>query len=603
VSDRLRLDLKKVPFSRKDASFLFFEEDNSNLLADQGRFHHSDAPLLSSSGDDAEAGYPLGLYITASSHHNTIRRKGLLEITPVKNGSPVEYTYTATPSILTINSGEGRIEIIFDSDNSVRIRGFDLGLKFFTKMNFMEGATTLPDGIVCLEIIGIAFVGGNFYFRNIIGGLKLDAVYNNASSSTESAIVSLTPDENGRFETAVFAMNPNEFELSDSKPFDESLEEITADFQAFCRRYTAPASETSELGKYLLWIAVQDADRSSKAPNLKESLIFNGRIRDVTAKLSQQPIHASAVSDPLAALDIMNAVFAHLTDGMLPTEVSRNKALFGAIAPSFGFGVMELLNKPGAAKLPKDKLKALYVRMKDHFEWWLAARSYSENTFAYAMPAECGLNASSYSQYDFPLETPDLYTWFIIYTQALARLAEILDPACDNIWQERSSALLESLVSRLWVGGEFVCRGTLTDRVFKSGCILARLPVILGEKLPRDILDKLISELSDPEKYLTEYGLCSESKTSAFFSAGQSGCGAVDMLLQVPFISGLRAAGAGEAADKAAACVIAGIEAFGFRDVISSDGNQQQRVPADYGDPIAASVLLSICGNTGKEQL
>ncbi|MDR2357313.1 MAG: hypothetical protein LBD92_04420 [Oscillospiraceae bacterium] len=598
----ISLDLKKVPFSRRSASFMFFEEDNSGGgVSDRERFRHNDAPLLYSGEDEAEKGYTPGLYVTVSSHGSTIRRKGLLSITPTRNGAPADYTYSASPSLLTIRSGDDAVEIIIGNGGSIRARGRGLGLRFFTKMEFMEGAAVLPDGTVCLEIVGIYFVGGNFYFRAIDGEIRLDAPYNNQTCRTDAATVDLIPSESGTFEAAIFAMNPSEYGVAEYKPFDECLGEIRSDFDDFRRLYGSGDTDLAELCEYLVWINYQDMDRESAAPNLKADMIFSGRIRDVLAKMFHQPLHTPAVRDPRAALDIMLGVFAHISGGMLPSETSRNRILYGAFPPAFGFAVLELLKNPGADTLPGERLKSLYDGMSAHYDWWKATRSFGENSFSYAMPRECGFDAASYALYDFPLETPDLYTWLALYAEALAALARAAGIGDAEIWTARAGALRDALISGLWDGERFVCRGALSGKTFRCESLLAYLPVILGERLPREIISKLATDLGDDAKFMSGRGFLSESRESVHFAGGVSGRGAVDLSLQHVFILGLRAAGCRETADRAAAAVISGIETFGARDVVVPDGAQPERVPADNGDSVAASAALAILGNRGKE--
>ncbi|MDR1589867.1 MAG: hypothetical protein LBS51_06705 [Oscillospiraceae bacterium] len=602
MGEGIALDLKKVPFSRRNAAYLFFEEDNSGGgISDRERFRHDDAPLLYSGEDEGETGYPPGLYITASSHGSTIRRKGLLRLIPTRGGEPADYTYRAAPEKLTIESGDGVIEIILDGDDSVRIRGRGLGLRFFTRMEFMEGAATLPDGTVCLEIFGIYFVGGSFYFRRLDGGITLDAAYNNQTCRTESATVELIPSENGTFETAIFSINPNEYEIESYKPFDECLAEIEGDFDAFRRRYGAEDTRLAALCEYLLWISYQDMDRLSAAPNLKADMIFSGRIRDVLAKMFHQPLHSLAVADSRAALGILLDAFAHISDRMLPTEVSRNRILFGAFPPAFGLALLELIKRPGAETLPTEQLRALYDGMAEHFGWWRTARSLGENSFSYNMPRECGYDAATYALCDFPLETPDLYAWLILYAEALAALAAAAGLGGADEWTACAKGLLDTLISELWDGDSFVCRGALSGRVFKCGSALTYLPIILGERLPREIAAKLAADLGDGAKFMSGRGFLSESREGPYFSAGESGRGAVDLPLQAVLILGLCAAGHGDTAAAAAAAVISAAETFGVRDVIVPDGEQPARAPADNGDSAAASALLAILASRGKE--
>jgi hypothetical protein len=570
------LDLTKVPFGKTKSSYLVFEENDG----------------------DGE-GFKPGLYFASSAQSAEVRRKGLVDIVPIHNGEPLSYTYNATPSVLRLDTARGSIQIIMDTSGTMRIRGQGVGVRLYTEIPFMTMmlATQLPNGIVDLNLIGIRPGGGRFFFVPIEGRVTLDSVYNVVHMGPEDATVELLPSERGYFETAVYAVNPDEWGTVDYQPMEACIAQTDGSFRDFLASYPdidGKWSALRELCAYTVWLHYQEKSAMAIIPTMKADMIYRSRFADCEAKAFEQPLHAMALSDAQAAFDLISNIFAHMENGMLPTAVSNSRIYYQAFLPVHGAAVLHLLDLDFSG-IPEKALKALYISMSEHYAWWVKSHSLSENHFSYNQRDEYGFSGSSYGALTFPLETPELYAFMILYTEALSKLSAIAGDGKKDAWAESSGRLMTTLMS-LWDGDCFVCRDAYGGRRYTSGSLLAYLPVILGRRLPAVVLEKLRLALGDEEGFLCSRGFRSESKRSPYYDATVSGRGAVDASLQVLVTGGLFDTGAIGLAREAAARFLAYAEANGARDIIVSEGQEPPRRPADEMNAMAASAVLCLGG-------
>lgn len=580
---RTQLDLKKIPFGRSRSGVLIFEEDN---------------------GDGAS--FTPGLYFAMLIQGGAPRRQGLVDLVPISDGQPIPYTYEATPSKLTMTTEKGTITVVIDTPRTFRIRGEGVGLRLYTKIPFMsmQTATLLPGGLADLNLMSTNNDGGRFFFKPLKGRLELESRFDVKINGPEDARIEFFPGEDGVFEIAAYSpMNPDEWGYIEHKPVDQAAEEALADFEAFAALYPEAGEEWKELGgtcAYTLWLHVQGPDDRAILPKMKGELIYSDYTQAGWANLFEQPLHAMAMRDAGAAFRLLRDSYRHMSRGMLPSTVSHNKIFYQTTPPIYGLAVLDLLNKAGG-KLPADDAQALYAAMKENFAWWEEKHSFAAGRFSYNFPDELSLPGVSYSAFEFPLETPDLYTYLILYAKALKKLSAILGNGQAEDWQAKEQAMTKQLLS-LWNGSAFCCRAAVSGRLFESRSLLAYLPVLLGRNLPDDILDALLKALSSEEAFLSGRGLRSESKESPYYDPAVAGRGAVVAWLQQLIIGALFDIGRLDLAQEAAKRYLGAVKEFGARDVLAAEGEQPARRPGGRFNAIAGAATLAIAGMLGESR-
>ena len=102
------------------------------------------------------------------------------------------------------------------------------------------------------------------------------------------------------------------------------------------------------------------------------------------------------------------------------------------------------------------------------------------------------------------------------------------------------------MIKRFWDGSRFIplqgnqCLTPVKDQM----SLLCFIPIILGKRLPNEITSAIIRTLSTEGKYLSQYGIASESMDSPDFEC-HSGwdCGLIIAQNQMMIVSGLEASG------------------------------------------------------------
>ncbi|MDR0819032.1 MAG: hypothetical protein LBN43_05630, partial [Oscillospiraceae bacterium] len=410
----------------------------------------------------------------------------------------------------------------------------------------------------------------------------------------------LLPGEDGIFETAIYSANPDEWGYIDYTPLEDASALISEDFAEFTALCKTPASEFKPLidnCAYSLWLNLQETGGGGMFMSGSEKIlpmVYDNRVRNGSALAYEQPLYALALSDAKAAMDLAFNDFPQMEKGMLPANVGTGTPCYRAFPPTHGLAVLQT-NLSG---FEREALQSLYELMATHFEWWRNSHSLHNNEFSYNMREEYGFPNSSFGALTFPLEAPDLYTFMILYSDALTKLADAAGNGKSGEWSDISGRLLKSLL-KLWDGTSFTCKNALSGEIFKSQSLLAYLPIALGKRLPSEIIDALSLDLADSDKFLSNYGFRSESKSSVYYDGAVSGRGAVDMSLQMLIIGGLFESGKTELAESAAKKLLTnGI----VRDVLIADGAQPPRRPGDEYNPIAAAAMIYIAGILGKEE-
>jgi hypothetical protein len=594
-----KLDLTKIPFGRTRSRFMVFEEDNHDRderRPGPGRTVRQEYPVQK--GDHNDVDFPHGLYFAVCAQGGASpRRRGLVDIVPIFDGEALPYTYVATPSHLTLTTDKGSVRVVLDTGTTMRIDGKGVGVRLYVKPPFMSmtSGQLLPSGVVEYNLRSVYAGGGIFFFKNLKGEITLDSKFDPMLNGPEYISAEFLPDENGEFEVAAYSMSPDEWGYIDYAPIDESIAELDAQFAAFLAQFSpvdAKWQNLKELSAYAIWIHYQAKSTTPILPTLKTDMVYADMMREGQARAYEQPLYSLAFSDVGEAKTLISNNLIHMQNGMLPTTMSDSMPYYKAFPPTFGVAVLRLL-EIGGGKLQKSELAELYAPLAEHYDWWIKSHSLSENHVHYNGRDEYGYRGASYGTLPFPIETPDLYAYMIQYASALSKLAALIGDTRADEWAKKSEGLLETLLT-LWDGKRFTCRGAISGETHASDSLLTYLPILLGKRLPQNVLDALIAALGDENAFLSPRGIRSESKNSPYYDAKAEGRGAVDAALQAFVIGGLFASGATALAEEAASRLLTAMEEIGARDSLASEGEQPVRRPADEINAIGGTALIYI---------
>lgn len=564
------LDLTKIPFGGAHCGILIYEENNSD-------------------GTNIKPGLYLGARIQGGEHR---REGGIVDIVPVADDKELEYTYSATPTKLTMTCKAGEIQIIIDTDSTARIFAKGVGIKLYAKFPFysMMNASILPGDLLDLNLGGTTMNGGRYLMKPNKGKPVCYSVFNPSTNGPDDARVELHPDENGDLDFEVYTMNPDEWGYIDYEEPDEACTRVEKNFENAKSSYPEfpeKYAEIRDFAVYAAWLSRELPNTVDFYPTMVQEVFYSGKLTHGWANAYEQPLHAMAFADCEQEYKFIENMFLSMKNGMLPGMISTSKSQYQAGPPTQGLAVMDLLRKSNG-KLDKEKAKALYSKMKENYLWWKKSHSFGENRFSYNHRDELCLAGVSYNVCQFPLETPDLYTLMIFYVQALEKLAALSGEAAES-WQKECEGLGKTLLE-LWNGKSFDCRSVRSGERYTSESLLARLPVALGNCLPEDIPELLRRDVR--ENYLSEAGLISEKRDSALFDPRSEGRGAVTTWLQELFAAGLTVNGEKDLASEIASRVLDNALEGRAASVVASEGSKIVYRPGDAINSVTGSALV-----------
>ncbi|MDR1299523.1 MAG: hypothetical protein LBJ84_04655, partial [Oscillospiraceae bacterium] len=177
---------------------------------------------------------------------------GGLEIALVRDGQPVDYTYTATQSLIELTAaGGGSVRIAYDSAaNALRFEGEGAALRLDAKGASM-GVTSLNTG----HGTELSMGGGKYLFTAPRGTISFDDTWLLGQFHSVTPVLDIAP-EGGAFELVAYDLAADAPAPDITKTFAQCAETSEADFKAFCGRLVPLPEQYGDVRDsiaYLLW--------------------------------------------------------------------------------------------------------------------------------------------------------------------------------------------------------------------------------------------------------------------------------------------------------------------------------------------------------------
>jgi hypothetical protein len=470
TNDLGNLNVSGLPFSRR-LSYLFVTHADGAL-----ELHR----MTRTYGSDAE-----------------LRRDRRVNIQAISGA----FAVTANPHIMTAVNSDVKLEICFDGSEALRFRGSGAGLLIATTpLSHIDGEYIMDrlDGTIQVT----QFMRGELLFAPIVGTLTLK----------ESAIIA-APDDNGNFEFAVHYADEFAEQFTEYKPFETRASESLRDFTEWYSMFAnvgAKYEPMKRLAVYMIWI-------SQIAPKgyLKDPAILYSKSTEQACFSWHQVYHAMVMRDPdNAAQTLMNLFGSQDEFGELPDLVDDHNVNITATKPPFhGYGLLYMLERIGD-KLTPEHCRQMYGGLAKLFKFWTTLRDTdNDGVPQYNHGCESGHDFSLMFAKGVPVETPDIISYIALLAEGLGKLAERLELTAEAAeWNQKYDYLMNKLTTRFWNGERFHARLSGSHEVVEFDELEAYLPLMLGERLPPEIVERCVTDLTDPELYYTPYGLRSAPK-------------------------------------------------------------------------------------------
>ena len=389
------------------------------------------------------------------------------------------------------------------------------------------------------------------------------------------------PNSNGKFTLLIEEFFYGAYVRDEYPTYAQARASMQADWDEFLAKmphFIEPFEKKREESAYILWSHL--VAPSPMTPNwmiMMFPCVISSQWQHVQNAVAMQE-HTELSIDLLLAFMHRQSDEGQLADSYDDAFLSTNDTK----PPVYGWALKNIMSHRDITKdWPRDKIEKLYEGAGRWAEWFMKYRDDDRDGLpAFEGGMENGLDESTIWYDQINMASPDVSAYTVLNFEVQGDLAKALGKPEDEIneWYRKSKDLLDRMIDRLWDGEHFVALREYTHEPVFTGSITHYLPLMLGSRLPAEIVDKMAADLSVEGAFLSEYGLATERLDSDLFEVQgvQMGRGAIDPPAEVFITTGLWDAGKKELARKIVDRYCGRLMNRGFShiiDPISGDGS------------------------------
>lgn len=518
--ENINYDLSRISYGRRGTYFYLglWEEDGKNILY---------ACALYSGMDSAAPG-------------QKARCGKLFPIILERNGKEISYTASATPVCVTLDFDGGKARLCLQQGGILRMEAIGADIVLSPDLSSHEIAKDRNDG--SWEVIMQPVPKLLFY--PLQGKMEVSTGFDVINSIPEKTVFRFTASEDNRIDLAIHLYLSNSWRLQQYPSFDDCMNSIETEFSAYLDTVPSLPEEFSKariIEAFIVWshiIPVADGT---------QIIFMNKGIHRFTSSW-QQCYHAMGqYNNPKFAWELLLSVFKYQDDyGMLPDCIYDTYQSYSGCKPPLHGVALEFLKEYSSFDfLNEAEYLKLYKGLSDLVYWWLSFRDTDNDGIAqYDSADESGWDDSSFFIQGYPVEAPDLATYLILAMDNLADIAGKLGRSYEQCeWKNRSDTMLTKMLSFFWNGKQFAGRRNGSHEWINSSSVTTFIPLLLGNRLPKEIIDTMADALAQEDVWLTPYGLAGESLSSSHFHESGWSAGPVLAPIQLLIVLGLRACG------------------------------------------------------------
>lgn len=471
----------------------------------------------------------------------------VLRLVPQRDGRRIATEVGATPGRLRWEHPDGGVEAAFASADTVRIagRGLDLALLAAApELTPFTGSYFFRDPATGAHVL-TSYETGVRYRITVLRAGSVSAVGAQALGEAARGLVVGGP---GDWEVAVEELGTGRAPYRTERSFEQVREGAAREFADFLDAVAPWRDERTPgagLASYVLWSAAVHPSGMLR----RTAVLMSKHWMDKVWSWDHCFNALALAGLPELAWDQFRVPFDHQDDsGALPDSVAHSEILRNFVKPPIhGWALHRLracAGDPGPAAL-----RRVYRSVVAWTRFWLDARRAPGGGLAhYQHGNDSGWDNATTFDPERVIESADLAAFLVLQLDQLARLAADLDlPDEAAEWDGLAADMLATLLGRLWSGEVFQARGVESGLTWSSRSLLDLMPIVLGERLPAGVRDRLVVRL---EGHLTDHGLATEHPQSPEYRSDGYWRGPIWAPATVLVEDGLRRAGACDLADR-----------------------------------------------------
>ncbi|WP_328843648.1 amylo-alpha-1,6-glucosidase [Streptomyces sp. NBC_00258] len=499
------------------------------------------------------------------SHQNGMH--AVLRFVPLDaaTGDRAETAVEATPSRLGWTGSEGRIDLAYETPDTVRLRGEGLGLRVTAAAKDLtpfSGTYFYRDPVDGAHVF-TSYETGRRYRITVLSGTVDDVSGAQALGGGDRGLT-VTGGAAGSWEIAVEELDSARRPYSSPSTFGEVTEAARRSFAEFADTvapWRSSGTPAAELAAYVVWSATVQPAGLVTRPAVLMSKHWMDKVWSWDHCFNAL---ALAPGSPALAWDQFSLPFDHQDDsGALPDSVTHSEVLFNFVKPPVHGWTLGHLRRRLPEPLGRTELAHAYDRLARWTDFWLTARRAPGAALPhYQHGNDSGWDNATTFDPERLIVTADLAAFLILQLRELADLAAELDRPDDaHRWTRTADATQAAMLDQLWTGERFVARGVHSGDTWTSSSLLDLMPIVLGEHLPESVSSVLATRIG---AHLTPHGLATELPASPHYRSDGYWRGPIWAPATVLIEDGLRRAGHQGLADEISARFRALCETYGF---------------------------------------
>ncbi len=486
----MAFDIKNIPFSRY-GSFLSVSYLKKRKGLEEGLY------LRNIRGGDNNDGAVFKIDVLAEN-----------EVVPFES--------VLEPTSLELVSEHGSVKLVMGDVDNVCLSSENVGIRFTLVRHAYDNAFSRSDKSWQINVFSKKI---NFMTTVLEGDLTVDAPWN--VNGCEKVIIDFLPSAktnkmNGILEEFTITYKNKEFK----QDFEVCHKKVKESFQSWQEKVLSTPKEYEKGTKqaaYITWSSMVREEGKLIRPAMYMSKNWMTNIWswdhcfNAMALLKHQP--------ELAWDQLMIFFENQDSTGMLPDFINDEFAYLNCTKPPIhGWTVLWMLDR--SESISNNHLEEIYTPLSKWTNWYFKYRDYNKNGFPeYHHGNDSGWDNSTVFSEGIPIESPDLCAFLVLQMEALEKIAVRLEK--DNeaeVWKQKQESLLEAFLDYFWKEDYFTAY--VADQQVKTGdSLLLFMPIVLGKRLPKDILNNLVEGLKDESRFLTDNGLATESVSSTYYES------------------------------------------------------------------------------------
>ncbi|WP_327287629.1 amylo-alpha-1,6-glucosidase [Streptomyces sp. NBC_01198] len=481
------------------------------------------------------------------SHQNGMH--AVLRLVPLDpvTGERAETVWKATPTTLVWQADGGRISLVYESADTVRLRGEQLDLDITPadrELTSFTGTYLYRDPVDGSHQF-TSYETGRRYRVTLLTGVVAAAGLEGLGGADRRLVLSGPAGWEAVIEEIDSARQPytapGAFAAAAA-----SHAEAFRDFADAVAPLPAAKAPAAELAAYVMWSATVRPAGFLRRPAVLMSKHWMDKVWSWDHCFNAL---ALAPGLPDLAWDQFQTPFDHQDEtGALPDSVTHSEVLYNFVKPPIHGWTLRRLRER-LPRLPEPgELAETYRRLGRWTDFWLRARTAPGQRLPhYQHGNDSGWDNATTFDGRRVLITADLAAFLILQLAELAALAaDVGDAEAAARHRGTADELQDALLEDLWSGDRFRSRAPRSPDASASRSLLDLMPIVLGERLPRAVGDRLAERIAS---HLTPHGLATEHIDSPHYESDGYWRGPIWAPATVLIEDGLRRTGHTDLAD------------------------------------------------------